>query len=67
MTVGKDYTVGPMPDSSMWKVESNGRRVSKHRKKSRALKKARDLADRNDTVSVQDRNGRFQRRFQPRG
>jgi hypothetical protein len=49
--------------SSMWKVEANGRRVSKHRKKSKALKKVRDLRDRNDTVTVQNRNGQFQKRI----
>ena len=64
----KTYTVGPKAgDKKGWKVESNGRVVSRHNKKQTALSKARELADRNDSITVQDRNGRFQRRFQPRG
>lgn len=62
------YTVGPKPgDRTGWKVEANGRVVSRHRKKSTALKRARELADRNDTITIQNRNGRFQKRIRPQG
>lgn len=58
------YTVGPMPgDSSRWKVESNGRVISKHNKKTRAVARAKDLKDRNDTLTIKDRNGRFLKRL----
>lgn len=58
------YTVGPMPgNSKRWRVLSDGHQVSKHNSKKNAIQRARDLADRNDTVTVQDRNGQFQRRL----
>ena len=54
------YTVSPMPgDSSRWRVLANGTQVSKHNSKSNAKAKARDLADRNDTITVQNANGQF--------
>jgi len=55
------YTV--VSRGKMWDVEANGRVVSKHRKKTRAVSKARDLADRNDSITVQNRKGRFQKRI----
>jgi hypothetical protein len=59
-----NYTVGPKSGSrSGWKVEANGRVVSRHNKKNTAVQKARDLADRNDSITVQDRNGNFQKRL----
>jgi len=58
------YTVGPASgDSTRWVVQADGRVVSRHNKKRNATQKARDLRDRNDTVTVQDRNGRFQKRI----
>lgn len=58
------YTVGPAPgDSKRWVVSANGRRVSKHNKKRTAVKKARELRDRNDTVTVRNRHGQFQKRL----
>lgn len=58
------YTVGPAPGSSTrWVVQANGRVVSRHNKKKTAMKKVRKLRDRNDTVTVQNRNGQFQKRM----
>ena len=60
----KTYTVGPKRGNrSGWKVESNGRIVSRHNKKQRAISRARELAGANDTITVQDRRGNFQRRI----
>lgn len=60
------YTVSPIPNSRRWKVESNGRRVSRHNKKKNALAKARKLARKNGgTITVQGANGTFQRRINP--
>lgn len=61
------YTVGPKGGNrSGWKVESNGRIVSRHNKKTTAVSKARQLADRNDSITVQKADGTFQKRIQPR-
>lgn len=58
------YTVGPKAGNRKgWKVEANGRVVSRHNKKRTAVQKARGLADRNDSITVQDRNGNFQKRI----
>lgn len=61
------YTVSPKPGNrSGWKVESNGRVVSRHNKKSRALSRARELAKNNGgSITVQGANGAFQRRINP--
>lgn len=60
----KTYTVTPKAgSSSRWVVQVNGRTVSKHNKKRTAVSKARELRDRNDTVTVMDRNGQFQKRI----
>lgn len=63
------YTVSPKPgQKSGWKVESNGRVVSRHNKKVNALERARDLARKNGgTITVQGANGDFQRRINPPG
>lgn len=59
-----NYTVGPKPGNKKgWKVEANGRVVSRHNKKQTAMEKARQLADGNDSITVQDRNGKFQKRI----
>lgn len=59
------YTVGPMPgDSKRWRVLANGRQVSRHNTKRNAREKAKKLADRNDTITVQKANGEFQARIQ---
>lgn len=59
------YTVGPKPGNKKgWRVLANGRTVSKHNKKHTAEKKAKKLADRNDSITVKDSNGRFQKRLQ---
>lgn len=66
MAHGTTYTVGPMPgDSKRWRVLANGRRVSRHNKKSTAVERARELADRTDSITVQDRNGNFQKQVHP--
>lgn len=58
------YTVGPKPgDLKGWKVEANGRTVSRHNKKRTAVDRAKDLADRNDSITVKDSDGRFQKRL----
>lgn len=58
------YTVGPMPgESKRWRVQADGREVSKHNKKRNAVQKAQKLRDRNDTVTVMDKRGRFQKRI----
>ena len=58
------YTVGPARgDSTRWVVQANGRVVSRHNKKRTAVEKVRELRDRNDTVTVQNRNGQFQKRI----
>lgn len=59
------YTVGPMPgDSTRWRVLANGHQVSRHNTKRNARAKAKKLADRNDTITVQKANGEFQTRLQ---
>ena len=55
------YTVGPLADSSRWVVRANGRIVSRHNKKATAVDRARELADRNDTITVQRKDGTFQK------
>lgn len=61
------YTVGPMGNGSRrWKVESDGTMVSKHNKKARAVDRARELADGTDTITIQKRDGTFQKQIQPR-
>ena len=58
------YTVGPMPgDSTRWRVLSDGYQVSKHNSKSNAIQRARELADRNDSITIQQANGQFGRRI----
>lgn len=58
------YTVSPIPDSTRWKVESNGRIVSRHNKKFNALEEARRLKRNNGgSITVQGANGTFQRRI----
>lgn len=58
------YTVGPASGSSTrWVVQANGRVVSRHNKKHTAVRKARELRDRNDTVAVQNRHGKFHKRI----
>lgn len=58
------YTVAKIPNSSRWKVESNGRAVSRHNKKVNALEEARRLKRNNGgTITVQGANGQFQRRI----
>lgn len=61
------YTVSPKPGNRKgWKVESNGRVVSRHNKKENALSEARRLARNNGgTITVQGANGQFQRRITP--
>lgn len=59
-----DYTVGPKPgDRTGWKVEANGRVVSRHNKKRTALEEAKRRADRNDSITVQNARGQFQKRL----
>jgi hypothetical protein len=59
-----EYTVGPKSGNrSGWKVEANGIKQSDHRKKKNALAQAKSYADTGDVISVQNRNGQFQRRI----
>lgn len=55
------YRVTPLPDGTSqaygWQVQKNGRRVSKHHKKSGAKRKANSLAGANDSVVVHRANG----------
>jgi len=54
----KRYTVAPNAGASHnWEVQSNGRVVSKHRKKSAAKRKARKLADSGDRLVIQGQDG----------
>lgn len=57
------YTVSTIRGSKRWKVEANGRTVSRHNKKKNAVEKAKDLKDRNDTLTVKNKNGRFGKRL----
>lgn len=58
------YTVGPAPGKSKrWVVQANGRVVSRHNKKRNAIERAKELKDRNDTLTVKKRNGTFQKRL----
>lgn len=61
------YTVSPKRgDRSGWKVESNGRKVSSHRRKDTAMDKARELARKHGgTITVQRADGTFQKRINP--
>jgi hypothetical protein len=66
MAVGETYTVGPDARGG-WKIEKNGTVVrAEISTKQQALSQARQFADRNDTVTVQASDGRFQERFNPR-
>lgn len=55
------YRVTPLPDTvdqrGSWQVKKNGRRVSKHVKKSAAKRKARELAGPNDSVVLHRTDG----------
>lgn len=55
------YRVLPLPDGvdnrRSWQVKKNGRRISKHEKKSAAKRKARRKAGRNDSVILHRTNG----------
>jgi len=55
------YRVVPLPDGTSqaygWQVKKNGRRVSKHYKKSGAKRKAREKAGANDSVVLHRADG----------
>ena len=55
------YRVTPLPDGTSqqysWQVQKNGRRISKHRKKSAAKRKANQKAESNDSVLVHRMDG----------
>lgn len=55
------YRVTPLPDGESqsygWQVQKNGRRVSKHYKKTGAKRKAQREAGRNDSVVVHRKDG----------
>lgn len=55
--------VTPLPDGVDqrygWQVLVNGRRKSRHTKKTAAVKKARQLKGANDSLSISGTNGRF--------
>lgn len=58
------YTVGPKSGGRKgWKVEANGIKQSDHRKKRRAIEKAKSYASSGDPISIQNRNGEFQRKI----
>lgn len=58
------YRVMPLPDGVDqrygWQVQKNGRRVSKHTKKSAATRKARSLAGAMDSVVKHRTDGTVQ-------
>lgn len=51
-----------LPDGSGWVVEKNGRTISNHRKKRRAVEKARSKASPGHTVQIHRANGTVQDR-----
>ena len=59
------YRVLPLPDGVSqrygWQVKKNGRRVSKHTKKSAAKRKARQMAKSNDSIVIHGMNGQVLR------
>lgn len=57
------YTVAPVPGGKRWRVLADGREVSKHNAKTNAIQKAKKLADRNDSITVMNKGGQFQRRI----
>lgn len=58
------YTIGPMPgDSKRWQVRKDGYRVTKHNSKSNAKQEARKRAGPNDSITVKNRKGQFQKRL----
>lgn len=58
------YTVGPMPgDSKRWRVKKDGYQISKHNAKANVKQQARDEAGPNDSITVKDRHGKFQKRI----
>lgn len=57
------YTVQKVSGGSRWEVLADGHRVSKHNSKSNAVQKAKDLKDRNDTVSIKNASGKFHKRL----
>jgi len=57
------YTVQKVSGGKRWEILSNGRQISKHNKKSKAVKKAKNLKDRNDTLTVKKANGQFHKQF----
>jgi len=57
------YTVQKINGGSRWEVLADGHRVSKHNEKSNARERAEELKDRNDTLTIKDRNGNFQKRI----
>lgn len=60
------YTVASVPDSPRWKLESNGRVVSRHNSKTNAVNEAKRLARKyGGTVTVQNANGKFGRQIRP--
>jgi hypothetical protein len=55
------YRVLPLPDGVSqrygWQVQKNGRRISKHTKKSAAKRTARSKKSRGDSLIVHGKNG----------
>jgi len=58
------YTVLPLPDSTSmrgsWQVKKGNMRVSKHRKKSAAKRRAKREASMGDTIRIHRLNGTIQ-------
>lgn len=58
------YRVLPLPDGTSqnygWQVQKNGRRISKHYKKSGAKRKASNKAGRGDSVILHRKDGTVQ-------
>lgn len=54
----------PLPDTTSmrgsWQVKKSGRRVSSHRKKSAAKRKAKQKASSGDTLQIRRSNGTIQ-------
>lgn len=66
MAAPTQYTVGPLAGSKRWAVRANGRRISRHNKKRTAMDKARSVAERGDVITVQGKDGDFQKRIRVR-
>lgn len=57
------YTVQKISGGKRWEVLADGYQVKKHNSKTNAVDKAKDLKDRNDTLTIKKANGKFHKRL----